>query len=164
MNCQSKIQIDCRYNYYYIRNYLFQRFYRHYELKEKKETQTQKHNNHGKKESTPYLKVFKQAFMQLYNIFFVFFVTLSIFPAVHAGKFVWDSESVCSIGVYVLDIKAVDENFILPEKYFQSVTCFLTFNLFAALGNYLTTFVKWVSQCTTVVSKNSNNVLLSILL
>lgn len=34
----------------------------------------------------PYWTIYKQAFPQLFNVFFVFFVTLSIFPGVHSGE------------------------------------------------------------------------------
>lgn len=65
---------------------LFQRFYRHFELKEKKENERQKHKYRGIKERPPYLYILKSCFPQLLNVFMVFFVTLSIFPAVHSGK------------------------------------------------------------------------------
>jgi len=35
---------------------------------------------------TPYMKVLKKCLPQCINVFFVFFVTLSIFPAMHSGK------------------------------------------------------------------------------
>lgn len=33
----------------------------------------------------PYWQIFKQASPQLFNIFFVFFITLALFPAVQSG-------------------------------------------------------------------------------
>lgn len=48
-------------------------------------TQRLKQERRGGKNSVSYLTVFKQALPQLYNVFFVFFVTLSIFPAIQAG-------------------------------------------------------------------------------
>lgn len=33
----------------------------------------------------PYWQIFKQAFPQLFNIFFVFFITLALYPAVQSG-------------------------------------------------------------------------------
>lgn len=33
----------------------------------------------------PYWTIFKKAWPQLFNVFFVFFVTLSVFPSVHSG-------------------------------------------------------------------------------
>lgn len=104
-----------------------QRFYRHHELKEKKEAQKRRQENQDRSAAIPYWTVFKQALPQLYNVFFVFFVTLSIFPAMHA------------------DIRPVDKNFVVPENYFASITCFLTFNVCAMLGSSLPGFVTWVS-------------------
>lgn len=40
----------------------------------------------GTGDRPPYWKIFRQAFPQLFNVFFVFFVTLSVFPAVHSGE------------------------------------------------------------------------------
>lgn len=44
------------------------------------------------------------------------------------------------------DVKMVDEDFIIPKKYFTSVTCFLTFNLFAMIGNMVPALGQWVSD------------------
>lgn len=62
--------------------------------------------------------VFKQTWVQCLNVFMVFFVTLAIFPAVHAN--------IASSG----DID-------LSAKYFSPITCFLTFNVCAMLGNVI---------------------------
>ncbi|KAG1678669.1 Equilibrative nucleoside transporter 3 [Nymphon striatum] len=56
---------------------------------------------------------------QCFNVFMVFFVTLSIFPNIHAA------------------IKPVDKDFAISPKYFSPVTCFLTFNFFAMVGNII---------------------------
>ncbi|KAK4875054.1 hypothetical protein RN001_011476 [Aquatica leii] len=98
------------------------RYYRHYELKEKREASLRKNQNMGVVERIPYFYVFKKCLPQLMNIFLVFFVTLSIFPAVHAN------------------IKAVDSDFFITTKYYTSITCFLTFNVCAMIGSYLTAF------------------------
>lgn len=76
----------------------------------------------------PYWKIFKQAFPQLFNVFLIFFVTLSVFPAVHS------------------DIIQHDPDFIIPSDMFTTVTCFLTFNFCAMLGSLLTSWIKWVSK------------------
>ncbi|KAL9892159.1 equilibrative nucleoside transporter 1-like isoform X1 [Glossina fuscipes] len=73
----------------------------------------------------PYGSVFFQAFPQLFNIFFVFFVTLAVFPAVHS------------------DIRPNHNDFFIPDQLFTSITCFLTFNLFAMLGSLATSWVQW---------------------
>ncbi|XP_074026240.1 equilibrative nucleoside transporter 1 isoform X1 [Leptinotarsa decemlineata] len=101
------------------------RYYRHYELKEKKEIQKQRQVGRGAKERVPYLYILKKCFPQLLNVFLVFFVTLAIFPAVHSG------------------IKPYDKNFFIPEKYYTSITCFITFNVFAMIGSWLPSYFVW---------------------
>lgn len=85
----------------------------------------------------PYWKIFKEAFPQLFNVFMIFFVTLSVFPAVYS------------------DIKQHDDDFVIPKDIFTTVTCFLTFNLCAMLGSLLTSWVKWVSVCYIFVTPDS---------
>ncbi|XP_065200942.1 equilibrative nucleoside transporter 1-like [Planococcus citri] len=70
---------------------------------------------------TPYWKIFKMCSLQCFNVFFIFFVTLAIFPAVHSN------------------VQLVHDDFIVPAKYFSDIMCFLTFNVFAAFGNVLAT-------------------------
>ncbi|CAG9794741.1 unnamed protein product [Diatraea saccharalis] len=67
------------------------------------------------KTKIPYGTIFLQASVQLYNIFIVFFVSLAIFPAIHS------------------DIEPIQEGFLGGK--FVLITCFLTFNLMAMLGN-----------------------------
>lgn len=95
-------------------------FYRHHFKKasERKEVSSED----GESYMTKYFIVIKKCWVHLLSVFFVFFVTLSCFPAIQA------------------DIKSI--NFIIPEKYFTLVTCFLFFNLFAVVGSLLTEFVK----------------------
>lgn len=64
----------------------FQKFYRYHEMLHEKEMTKSKVNNGGSNSRPPYFTIFKQTSPQLFNIFFVFFVTLAIFPAVHSGK------------------------------------------------------------------------------
>ena len=52
----------------------------------------------------------------------VFFVTLSIFPAVHANI-------------------ATTGDLSISDKYFSPITCFLTFNVCAMLGNVIPNYV-----------------------
>lgn len=64
---------------------------------------------------------FTRSKMQFANIFFLFFVTLSLFP---------------SITMYVRDDQPEKpHNFIVPEEYMMDITTFLNFNLFAFLGS-----------------------------
>lgn len=110
----------------------FNRFYRYHELiHEKKQKMKKSVDVHSK---TPYWKIFKQTSPQLFNVFFIFFVTLAIFPAVHA------------------DIKLYDTaNFIIPADYYMSVLCFLTFNVTAMIGSWLSTFFAWPGKRTLVI-------------
>ncbi|RZC34307.1 Nucleoside tran domain containing protein, partial [Asbolus verrucosus] len=75
------------------------RFYRHHELREKKNAEQRKHLNQGVTQRIPYLYVLRKSLPQLYNVFFIFFVTLSIFPAIQSG------------------IKPSDKNFWLQDSY-----------------------------------------------
>ncbi|XP_018563313.1 equilibrative nucleoside transporter 1-like [Anoplophora glabripennis] len=101
------------------------RFYRHFELKEKKDVEQRRQLMRGSSERPPYLYILKKSLPQLYNVFFVFFVTLAVFPAIHA------------------DIKPVDENFFIPLNYYASITCFITFNVFAMIGSWLPSYFIW---------------------
>jgi len=65
-----------------------------------------------------YWIIFKQIWPQCLNVFMVFFVTLSIFPAVHSS--VASSGQLASLG-----------------DYFTPVTCFLLFNATAMIGNLI---------------------------
>ena len=75
--------------------------------------------------ATPYWNIFKQCLPQCFNVFFTFFVTLTLFPAILA------------------DVEMVDQEFFLPTKYFSAVTCYLTFNVAAVLGNILPSYITW---------------------
>ncbi|XP_055378748.1 equilibrative nucleoside transporter 1 [Condylostylus longicornis] len=101
------------------------RFFKYHEMLNEKEAEKE---TKSASNDVPYGQVFRKSFPQLFNVFFVFFVTLSVFPAVHS------------------DIKLnLDDStwFPVPEKYFVSITCFLTFNLFAMLGSLATSWVNW---------------------
>lgn len=107
---------------------LLQRFYRYHELLNQKEVnKRQLQCSSSKGASVPHWKVFKQCALQCFNIFFTFFVTLSVFPSVHS------------------DIKASDDNFVVPQIYYVDVMCFLTFNITAMLGSGLASIVQWVN-------------------
>ncbi len=38
-----------------------------------------------------------------------------------------------------------DEEFLIPQRYFVAVTCFLSFNFFAMVGNMLPGLFTWVT-------------------
>lgn len=107
--------------------FVFQRFYRYHEMLHEKETEKSKRQGINTSGRPPYWTIFKQASPQLFNIFFVFFVTLSLFPAVQS------------------DIAQSDrQNFPISEKLFVPILCFLTFNLCAMLGSLASSWVQWV--------------------
>ncbi|XP_053619525.1 equilibrative nucleoside transporter 1-like [Plodia interpunctella] len=82
----------------------------------------------------PYWTIAKQARVQLYNIFTIFFVTLAIFPSVHS------------------EIKPNTDGFL--GNNFVRITCFLTFNFMAMIGNITASMWQyptrhWLSVFTT---------------
>lgn len=118
---------------------LSQKFYRYHEMLHEKETERAKLVNGGHATRPHYWQIFKQASPQLFNIFFVFFVTLSIFPAVHS------------------DIGRSNPDFWVEPSMYVSVLCFLTFNVSAMLGSMATSFVQFVSCINYVIQKNIDN-------
>lgn len=72
--------------------------------------------------------VLRRCWTQCYNVFMVFFVTLSVFPAVMSN------------------VKVFSHDFLIQDpNYFVQIVCFLTFNLFAFFGNLCADWVQWVS-------------------
>ena len=93
----------------------------------------------------PYRTIFKKCFPQCFNVFLTYFVTLTIFPAVLAG-----SQTLRLIFrdfylFYFSDIKMAHPDFPITEKYFTPVTCFLTFNICAVLGNLIPSLCRFPS-------------------
>ncbi len=64
-----------------------------------------------------YLHVLRNTWIILLNIIIIYFVSLSIFPEIQAN--------ISSL------------NLISNGRYFEAVFCFLEFNLFASIGNYI---------------------------
>lgn len=67
-------------------------------------------------------QVFKKCWPQCLNVFFTFYVTLALFPAVLAN------------------IEQLQDYF---DKYFTPFACFLIFNLFAMIGNLISGWTTW---------------------
>ncbi|KAL5284490.1 ent-3 family protein [Megaselia abdita] len=109
------------------------RFYRYNELMNEKESKAISNNVDEDNSKTPYWTIFKDTSMQLFNIFMIFFVTLAVFPAVHS------------------DIQPSSNDFVISSNYFTSITCFLTFNLFAMLGSLTTSWIQWPSKKFLVI-------------
>ncbi|KAI5715290.1 hypothetical protein M8J77_013724 [Diaphorina citri] len=109
------------------------RFYRYHEMVSQKQMASKKATNSGRTPKIPYWKIFKQTSPQLFNVFFIFFVTLSIFPAVHS------------------DVKKSSSSFFISDKYYVSVLCFLTFNVTAMIGASLSSLYAWPGKRTLVI-------------
>ncbi|EFO20541.2 hypothetical protein LOAG_07950 [Loa loa] len=84
-----------------------------------------------------YCQVFRKIWIQCFNVWCVFFVTLTLFPVVMA-----DIKYYSKSGKY---------DFFIPEKLFTPVTTYLMFNFFAAAGSFLANFVQWPSPRWVVV-------------
>lgn len=106
------------------------KFFRYHEMMSEKQQEKARRSGVNVHARPPYWTIFKQSSMQLFNVFFIFFVTLTCFPSVHS------------------DIKQKGEGEfmgIVSRELFTPITCFLTFNVFAMLGSLTTSWVKWVS-------------------
>jgi equilibrative nucleoside transporter 1/2/3 len=139
---------------------ILQRFYRYHELLNQKELQAKRKENLGQMPQIPYFTIFKKCLPQLFNVFFVFFVTLAIFPAVHSGwLLIYGSLEVVAKNCIFLvtDIKRSDENFFISEKYFTEITCFLTFNFCAMVGSTTSAWLPWVIYKLIIVKYISSN-------
>lgn len=100
------------------------RYFRYHELMHEKELEKARKLG-GSTGRPPYWTVFKTAFGQLFNVFFIFFVTLSLFPVLQSN------------------IKRIDPNFIISEELYMQIVCFLTFNVCAMLGSLTTSWIQW---------------------
>ncbi|XP_013165673.1 PREDICTED: equilibrative nucleoside transporter 2 isoform X2 [Papilio xuthus] len=117
------------------------RFYRYHETLQERTMRVNpalaatNQNASPAKQRTPYATIFKQAWIQLYNIFIIFFVTLSVFPEVQSK------------------VQPITPGFL--GENFTRLTCFLTFNLMAMIGNLTASFwqfpnPKWLWVFTTL--------------
>jgi len=99
-------------------------YFNYYLKKAEGEKKKLSQENEGSSFLKVYLDVFRITWKEDLCVFFVFFVTLTCFPAIQAG------------------IGRVECQFI-GEKYFTAVTCFLLFNMSAMLGSFLANFTQF---------------------
>lgn len=87
-----------------------------------------------------YLDVFKQAWGQCLNVFLVFFVTLTIFPAIMAD-----------VRPYHGSHSNEPYDFFISEELFTPITTFLLFNSLAMIGSAVANFVQWPSPPALII-------------
>uniref|UniRef100_A0A1I7WQX2 Aa_trans domain-containing protein n=1 Tax=Heterorhabditis bacteriophora TaxID=37862 RepID=A0A1I7WQX2_HETBA len=93
--------------------------------------------------------------VQLWNVFFIFFVTLTIFPAMMASTplyiepgqgwhSIWPSK-VFFFFIIIMIIIIITITIIthISENLYTFITTFLSFNVFATLGSMIANFVQW---------------------
>ncbi|KHJ97010.1 nucleoside transporter [Oesophagostomum dentatum] len=85
--------------------------------------------NASKPGLSQFVECFRMCWVQLYNVFFIFFVSLTIFPAMMA-----------STPLYMEP--GQEWHSIWPERLYTFITCFLSFNLFATAGSMTANFVQ----------------------
>ena len=123
--------------------FTFQRFFRYHDHLFNKALHEKKRRSAV--HVMPYRTIFKKCFPQCFNVFLTYFVTLTIFPAVLAGKkygnYIWTY----LMDLIITDVKMAHDDFPITEKYFTPVTCFLTFNICAVLGNLIPSLCRCVS-------------------
>ncbi|XP_046369024.1 equilibrative nucleoside transporter 1-like [Haliotis rufescens] len=101
------------------------RFYRHFKMlvKLKKEASPSQNQSESCGQTIRrYWSVFKEIWVLIFCVWFVFFVSLMLFPAIQS------------------DIERI--HFPISDAYFKPIFCFLNFNFFALLGNITTELVK----------------------
>uniref|UniRef100_A0A1I7Z3X4 Equilibrative nucleoside transporter 1 n=1 Tax=Steinernema glaseri TaxID=37863 RepID=A0A1I7Z3X4_9BILA len=81
-----------------------------------------------------YAEVLKQAWPQMFNVFCIFFVTLSIFPTIQVDIKLYRED-----GVY---------DFFIPQKLYEAITTFLLFNVCATIGSTLANSYQWPNPKT----------------
>ncbi|KAK6759481.1 hypothetical protein RB195_021205 [Necator americanus] len=100
-----------------------QRFYQYYSKRAMQAGLTEGDVKKSGPSAQEYLDAFKQGWTQMVNVYLVFFVSLCVFPG---------------IMVDVRDeLVGQEYSFILPERFFVPITCFLLFNVFAFIGSML---------------------------
>ncbi|VDN59072.1 unnamed protein product [Dracunculus medinensis] len=130
----SSLGLDCQLRY--LESFLLE-FYNYYIAKSEIESLDEDLINKNQTKWQIYCAVLKKIWVQCFNVFFVFFVTLAIFPAIMADVRLWRSD-----GVY---------DFFIPEFLFTPITTFLLFNTLASIGSAFASFVQWPSPRYLVI-------------
>jgi equilibrative nucleoside transporter 1/2/3 len=105
-------------------------FYNYHNNKFESNSQKNELSNE-EKTPVPYMKILKKIWLLLFCIWLNFFTTLMMFP------------------VYLLGVEKAKDSFIIPDKWFQDVVTFLTFNVLVTIGNMIPKIVrrpgpKWI--------------------
>lgn len=102
------------------------KFFRENEIKMDREKKKVAKKESGVAVSTapPYMVIMKRIWVQALSVWFVFFITLTNFPAIQYR------------------VKP-QENSMFPVRFFEDITCFLAFNVMAVAGNFATEYVRW---------------------
>ncbi|KJH48628.1 nucleoside transporter [Dictyocaulus viviparus] len=101
-------------------------FYKYYVLKGQKSRLDQRTTRPS---LSQFLEAFKMCWMQLLSVFLVFFVSLAVFPTVLVGT--------------VPNKKGEPWNSAISRDLYPGVTTFLNFNLMAAIGSTLASFIQF---------------------
>uniref|UniRef100_A0ABD2VT21 Major facilitator superfamily (MFS) profile domain-containing protein n=1 Tax=Trichogramma kaykai TaxID=54128 RepID=A0ABD2VT21_9HYME len=109
------------------------RFYRYHEYLHEKEA-SQRKTDQLTTGRPPLIKVFKQCALQCFNVWFIFFVTLSVFPSV-----------MMKVQSTTYEVGSSEAN------YFTLLFCFLNFNVTAMIGSFLASMYKWPSKKYLIV-------------
>lgn len=101
-----------------------------YKFHVNKGTAARKEANTTKPSLKQFVECFKKCWVQLWNVFFLFFVTLTIFPAMMATTPLYMEPG-------------QQWHSIFPERLYTFITTFLCFNVCATVGSMVANFVQW---------------------
>ncbi|CAJ0957036.1 unnamed protein product, partial [Mesorhabditis belari] len=107
----------------------YQEFYRYYSGQG---IENRQQNCQGIISLTEYKRTIKEGWIQFVNVFLIFFVTLSLFPAVMMNV---KPNAPKANGEF-------DYDFIFPKDQYVNISCFLLFNVFAFIGSMLASATK----------------------
>ncbi|CAI2352408.1 unnamed protein product [Caenorhabditis sp. 36 PRJEB53466] len=119
---EDAILIICLFSWWFCKKLEFYNFY------VEKGNQVRSAQSSTRFDYRLYLGTLKHCWLQCVSVFFVYFVTLSVFPTILVGF------EPTQDGKW---------NSVIPKNLYNGITTFLNFNLFAALGNISASFVKF---------------------